>query len=36
MNHLDQKANKGYERFLNAMALDDVFRSVLAAKMFGC
>lgn len=36
MNHLDQKANKPYESFLNAMALDDVVCSVLATEVFGC
>lgn len=35
MNHLDEKANKEYERFLNAMALDDVVCSVLAVKVLG-
>lgn len=36
MNHLDQKANKKYEMFLNAMALDDEVICILAVKMLGC
>lgn len=36
MNHLDQKADKEYERFLNAMVLDDVVCSILAVKMLRC
>ncbi len=33
MSHLDQKAEKKYERFLNAMAFSDEVCSVLAENV---
>lgn len=36
MNHLDQKANSEYGRFLNVVALDDVGCIIRAVKVLGC
>lgn len=36
MNHLDQKANNEYGRFLNVVALDDVGCIIRAVKVLRC